>query len=253
MLENNLWRPLCLRRLPTRVGRCNRNPLLVHLRFLSVGMTALLSGEPRRAPFQVAFCWGSGALHSTKLFPWHAKLKLFGEILRSECSPVSLGLPWNGRNLVPCPWSGGHLVSAQSTGTRSLLTPGRAWLLPDVAAAVDTFSLPFFLPGSQQPGVPYYTDPGGPVMNPMAMAFHVQPNSPQGNPVYPPPPSYCNTPPPPYEQVVKSSTWGLCGALTWLWEEGAIAKWPRWWASALFEHLLVLRVLSPSLPCTFPH
>ncbi|XP_021244681.1 vesicular, overexpressed in cancer, prosurvival protein 1 [Numida meleagris] len=60
--------------------------------------------------------------------------------------------------------------------------------------------------GSQQPGVPYYTDPGGPVMNPMAMAFHVQPNSPQGNPVYPPPPSYCNTPPPPYEQVVKSST-----------------------------------------------
>lgn len=79
-------------------------------------------------------------------------------------------------------------------------------MLPDVAAAADTFSLPFFLPGSQQPGVPYYTDPGGPVMNPMAMAFHVQPNSPQGNPVYPPPPSYCNTPPPPYEQVVKSST-----------------------------------------------
>uniref|UniRef100_A0A8C3XPI4 WW domain binding protein VOPP1 n=1 Tax=Chelydra serpentina TaxID=8475 RepID=A0A8C3XPI4_CHESE len=60
--------------------------------------------------------------------------------------------------------------------------------------------------GAQQPGMPYYTDPGGPVMNPMAMAFHVQPNSPQGNPVYPPPPSYCNTPPPPYEQVVKSST-----------------------------------------------
>ncbi|XP_050793784.1 vesicular, overexpressed in cancer, prosurvival protein 1 isoform X2 [Gopherus flavomarginatus] len=60
--------------------------------------------------------------------------------------------------------------------------------------------------GSQQPGMPYYTDPGGPVMNPMAMAFHVQPNSPQGNPAYPPPPSYCNAPPPPYEQVVKSST-----------------------------------------------
>ncbi|XP_038249329.2 vesicular, overexpressed in cancer, prosurvival protein 1 [Dermochelys coriacea] len=60
--------------------------------------------------------------------------------------------------------------------------------------------------GSQQPGMPYYTDPGGPVMNPMSMAFHVQPNSPPGNPVYPPPPSYCNAPPPPYEQVVKSST-----------------------------------------------
>ncbi|XP_044526993.1 vesicular, overexpressed in cancer, prosurvival protein 1 [Gracilinanus agilis] len=59
--------------------------------------------------------------------------------------------------------------------------------------------------GAQQPSMPYYTDPGGAVMNPMAMAFHVQPNSPQGTPVYPPPPSYCNTPPPPYEQVVKSA------------------------------------------------
>ncbi|XP_028919607.1 vesicular, overexpressed in cancer, prosurvival protein 1 isoform X1 [Ornithorhynchus anatinus] len=59
--------------------------------------------------------------------------------------------------------------------------------------------------GVQQPGMPYYTDPGGAGVNQMAMAFHVQPNSPQGNPAYPPPPSYCNTPPPPYEQVVKSS------------------------------------------------
>lgn len=62
--------------------------------------------------------------------------------------------------------------------------------------------------GAQQPGLPYYTDPGGPGLNPagnpMAMAFQVQPNSPQGSTAYPPPPSYCNTPPPPYEQVVKS-------------------------------------------------
>nr|XP_044991949.1 LOW QUALITY PROTEIN: vesicular, overexpressed in cancer, prosurvival protein 1 [Jaculus jaculus] len=62
-------------------------------------------------------------------------------------------------------------------------------------------------PGAQQPGPPYYTDPGGlgmnPVGNTMAMAFQVQPNSPQGGMSYPPPPSYCNTPPPPYEQVVK--------------------------------------------------
>ncbi|XP_073921627.1 WW domain binding protein VOPP1 isoform X4 [Castor canadensis] len=62
-------------------------------------------------------------------------------------------------------------------------------------------------PGTQQPGPPYYTDPGGlgvnPVGNTMAMAFQVQPNSPQGGTTYPPPPSYCNTPPPPYEQVVK--------------------------------------------------
>nr|XP_033786191.1 vesicular, overexpressed in cancer, prosurvival protein 1 isoform X2 [Geotrypetes seraphini] len=60
-------------------------------------------------------------------------------------------------------------------------------------------------PGSQQPGMQYYSDPIGPMVNPMAPAFHVQPSSPQGNPIYPPPPSYCNTPPPPYEQVVKSS------------------------------------------------
>nr|XP_042129345.1 vesicular, overexpressed in cancer, prosurvival protein 1 isoform X2 [Peromyscus maniculatus bairdii] len=62
-------------------------------------------------------------------------------------------------------------------------------------------------PGAQQMGPPYYTDPGGPGMNPvgntMAMAFQVQPSSPHGGTTYPPPPSYCNTPPPPYEQVVK--------------------------------------------------
>ncbi|XP_050639495.1 vesicular, overexpressed in cancer, prosurvival protein 1 isoform X2 [Macaca thibetana thibetana] len=62
--------------------------------------------------------------------------------------------------------------------------------------------------GAQQPGPPYYTDPGGPGMNPvgnsMAMAFQVPPNSPQGSVACPPPPAYCNTPPPPYEQVVKA-------------------------------------------------
>ncbi|XP_055468971.1 vesicular, overexpressed in cancer, prosurvival protein 1 [Psammomys obesus] len=62
-------------------------------------------------------------------------------------------------------------------------------------------------PGVQQMGPPYYTDPGGPGMNPvgntMAMAFQVQPSSSHGGTTYPPPPSYCNTPPPPYEQVVK--------------------------------------------------
>ncbi|XP_069914527.1 WW domain binding protein VOPP1 isoform X3 [Oryctolagus cuniculus] len=62
--------------------------------------------------------------------------------------------------------------------------------------------------GAQQPGPPYYTDPGGPGVNPagntMAVAFQVQPSSSQGSSAYPPPPSYCNTPPPPYEQVVKA-------------------------------------------------
>lgn len=64
------------------------------------------------------------------------------------------------------------------------------------------------LSGAQPLGLPYYTDPGGsgmnPAGNPVAMAFQVQPNSSQGSTAYPPPPSYCNTPPPPYEQVVKT-------------------------------------------------
>uniref|UniRef100_A0ACB8FTQ0 Uncharacterized protein n=2 Tax=Sphaerodactylus townsendi TaxID=933632 RepID=A0ACB8FTQ0_9SAUR len=61
-------------------------------------------------------------------------------------------------------------------------------------------------PNSSAAGMPYYAEPEGAAMNPMAMPYHVQPKSPQVNLVYPPPPSYCNTPPPPYEQAVKSST-----------------------------------------------
>ncbi|MGH0136159.1 UNVERIFIED_CONTAM: hypothetical protein FKN15_025585 [Acipenser sinensis] len=51
----------------------------------------------------------------------------------------------------------------------------------------------------------HYGNIGGPVVNPIAPAFQVQPSSPHLNASYPPPPSYCNQPPPPYEQVVKSS------------------------------------------------
>ncbi|XP_015209822.1 WW domain binding protein VOPP1 [Lepisosteus oculatus] len=60
-------------------------------------------------------------------------------------------------------------------------------------------------PGSQQPGTQHYGDPGGLVMNPIAPALQVQPNSPHLIPPYPPPPSYCNQPPPSYEQVLKAS------------------------------------------------
>nr|XP_023445827.1 vesicular, overexpressed in cancer, prosurvival protein 1 isoform X1 [Dasypus novemcinctus] len=63
-------------------------------------------------------------------------------------------------------------------------------------------------PGAQQPGPPFYTDPRGlglsPAGNPVAAALQAQPGSPHGSAAYPPPPSYCNTPPPPYEQVVKA-------------------------------------------------
>lgn len=153
-------------------------------------------------------------------------------VVSEELNAVLPAWVFSGREKdTPCLCSHEHFEKpcpgVQSTG------PGRAQ--PDAAALADTFSFLFFLSGSQQPGVPYYTDPGGPVMNPMAMAFHVQPNSPQGNPVYPPPPSYCNTPPPPYEQVVKSSTWGLWLSDLTVWEEGAIAKWPRRRASALLN------------------
>ncbi|XP_033915079.3 vesicular, overexpressed in cancer, prosurvival protein 1 isoform X1 [Acipenser ruthenus] len=59
--------------------------------------------------------------------------------------------------------------------------------------------------GSQQPDIQHYGNLGGPVVNPIAPPFQVQPSSPHLNASYPPPPSYCNQPPPPYEQVVKSS------------------------------------------------
>lgn len=99
-----------------------------------------------------------------------------------------------------------HLTGAES----GVLAP-ETWPLAELGAmgsGVSAGLTLLSLSGAQPPGLPYYTDPGGPGMNPavnpMAMAFQVQPNSPQGSIPYPPPPSYCNTPPPPYEQVVKA-------------------------------------------------
>ncbi|XP_069768823.1 WW domain binding protein VOPP1 isoform X2 [Narcine bancroftii] len=59
--------------------------------------------------------------------------------------------------------------------------------------------------GNNQSGMQYYTEPGAPAVNPIASSFQIQPNFPLLNPAYPPPPAYCNQPPPPYEQVVKIS------------------------------------------------
>ncbi|KAI1889015.1 hypothetical protein AGOR_G00174700 [Albula goreensis] len=66
---------------------------------------------------------------------------------------------------------------------------------------------PVTTPGewSQQPGMQSYGDPGGVMMTPLAPAYQVQPNSPHMMAPYPPPPSYCNHPPPPYDQVFKTS------------------------------------------------
>lgn len=210
MLQNTLWCPLCLRRLS--------NWAAVHLGSQASPfciVTVLLSGEQSRAPFQLVFGWDSSALCFTKLFPQHANLKCFAEISVSEGSPE---LGWEEcSSLSLLLWTFGEDFSECAEPTHTCLQPWKKVTSTCCCCCWCLFSP--VISGSQQPGVPYYTDPGGPVMNPMAMAFHVQPNSPQGNPVYPPPPSYCNTPPPPYEQEVKSSTWGLCGSLTWLWEK----------------------------------
>ncbi|XP_053570525.1 vesicular, overexpressed in cancer, prosurvival protein 1 [Bombina bombina] len=59
-------------------------------------------------------------------------------------------------------------------------------------------------PAPQQPGTPYYSDPGGATGSTLTPPYNFKPSTPQGNPAFPPPPSYCNTPPPPYEEVVKA-------------------------------------------------
>ncbi|KAJ8374842.1 hypothetical protein SKAU_G00054220 [Synaphobranchus kaupii] len=56
-----------------------------------------------------------------------------------------------------------------------------------------------------QPGMQNYGDPGGAMMTPLTPAYQVQPNSPHMMAPYPPPPSYCNHPPPPYDQVFNTS------------------------------------------------
>ncbi|KAG5850928.1 vesicular, overexpressed in cancer, prosurvival protein 1-like [Anguilla anguilla] len=61
---------------------------------------------------------------------------------------------------------------------------------------------PVTTPGSQSQN---YGDLGGVMTTPLAPAYQVQPNSPHMMAPYPPPPSYCNHPPPPYDQVFQTS------------------------------------------------
>ncbi|XP_048832842.1 vesicular, overexpressed in cancer, prosurvival protein 1 isoform X1 [Brienomyrus brachyistius] len=54
---------------------------------------------------------------------------------------------------------------------------------------------------SQPPGMQTYSDPSNIMVPPLAPAYQVQPSSAHMMASYPPPPSYCNHSPPPYEQV----------------------------------------------------
>uniref|UniRef100_A0A3B1J1J2 WW domain binding protein VOPP1 n=1 Tax=Astyanax mexicanus TaxID=7994 RepID=A0A3B1J1J2_ASTMX len=64
---------------------------------------------------------------------------------------------------------------------------------------------PVSTPVSQQPGIQGYGDPGGAMMMPLTPAYPGQPSTAHMMSSYPPPPSYCNNPPPSYDQVFNST------------------------------------------------
>ncbi|KAJ8406945.1 hypothetical protein AAFF_G00292210 [Aldrovandia affinis] len=64
---------------------------------------------------------------------------------------------------------------------------------------------PGITPGAQQPGSQHYGDPGGAMMSPLSPTYQMQPNTAHMMAHYPPLPSYCNNPPPSYEQVLQDS------------------------------------------------
>ncbi|XP_035613269.1 vesicular, overexpressed in cancer, prosurvival protein 1-like [Oncorhynchus keta] len=61
---------------------------------------------------------------------------------------------------------------------------------------------PVSTPVSQQPGMVGYGDPGV-MTSPLTPTYPIQ-LGPAHMSAYPPPPSYCNHPPPPYEQVFRT-------------------------------------------------
>ncbi|KAK3551926.1 hypothetical protein QTP70_031532 [Hemibagrus guttatus] len=58
---------------------------------------------------------------------------------------------------------------------------------------------------SQQPGLQGYGDPSAAMTMPLAPAYPGQPSTAHMMSTYPPPPSYCNHPPPSYDQVFKTT------------------------------------------------
>ncbi|GAA6107113.1 vesicular, overexpressed in cancer, prosurvival protein 1 [Tachysurus ichikawai] len=64
---------------------------------------------------------------------------------------------------------------------------------------------PVSTPVSQQPGIQGYGDPSTAMTMPLAPAYPGQPSTAHMMSSYPPPPSYCNHPPPSYDQVFKTT------------------------------------------------
>ncbi|XP_051971149.1 vesicular, overexpressed in cancer, prosurvival protein 1-like [Xyrauchen texanus] len=64
---------------------------------------------------------------------------------------------------------------------------------------------PVGTPVSQQPGVQGYVDPCSTMTMALAPAYSGQPTPAHMMSLYPPPPSYCNHPPPSYDQVFKTA------------------------------------------------
>ncbi|XP_030623488.1 vesicular, overexpressed in cancer, prosurvival protein 1 [Chanos chanos] len=64
---------------------------------------------------------------------------------------------------------------------------------------------PVSTPVSQQPGIQGFGDPAATMTTPLTPAYPVQPNGAHMMNAYPPPPSYCNHPPPPYDQVFNTT------------------------------------------------
>ncbi|XP_069768826.1 WW domain binding protein VOPP1 isoform X3 [Narcine bancroftii] len=137
----------------------------------------------------VLFCCGAGFFIRRRLHPPQM----------TDDPPFTVGFTRQPVNTTGC----------QTTGKKGSEDPRSAGM--EVFSRIQLHCYPYWIMKMQpnfkdnQSGMQYYTEPGAPAVNPIASSFQIQPNFPLLNPAYPPPPAYCNQPPPPYEQVVKIS------------------------------------------------
>lgn len=247
-----MWSPFV--RLDTWVRAAVETPLSIWdpMPLLSAGTAAFLSRELSRArcfPFQMVVAWGSGALCFTKLFPLHAKWKFFGEISRSECSPASLCFRWDGRKVAPCLCCDEHFEKLVWVCRAQALEEHDLMLLPLLMSflsfsffqghnnlecritpiQVDLWWIPWLWLSTSSP-IPHketqFTHP-----HPPTATHHLPLMSRWWNP--------------PREDSL--AFWPDCV------RRRCHCKMTEMEGIRPFEHLLVLQVLSPSLPCAFPH
>lgn len=251
MPQNNLWSPFV--RPETWVRGTVETPLSIWdpTPFLSADREAFLSGQLNRAccfPFQMVVTCGSGALCFTKWFPLDAKLKLSGGIWRSECSPASLGFFWKGeryslsllwwtlwKTLSRCaehrPWESATwcrcccwyfffpFLSFRVTTTWSAVLHRSRWTCDESHGY--GFPRPAQFP-TRKPGLP----------TPTFLLQHTTSALRAGGEIL---------------HVRTLALWPDCV------RRRCNCKMTKMEGTCPFEHLLVLQVLSPSLPCTFPH